>query len=174
MPRNIELKARVAALDAARGTAQSLATAALGSMRQIDTYFRVPHGRLKLRQIDDRASQLIAYQRRDATEARASDYQIVPIADGELLKQALANTLGVQVVIDKTRELFLYRNVRIHLDQVHELGTFVEFEAVLDESTDDAKGHEQVAWLCRQFAISAADIVAESYSDLKLARKGRP
>jgi predicted adenylyl cyclase CyaB len=167
MPRNIELKARLPSLEAARETAQRLATRRLGLLHQVDTYFHALHGRLKLRQIDGRAAELIAYHRGDATEARASDYTIAPISNPETLKQALAAALGVRVVVDKTREVFLYHNVRIHLDQVRELGTFLEFEAVLDDKIDDAAGRAQVEWLCGQFDILPADHVACSYADLK-------
>ena len=50
--RNIELKARLADLDAARKTAVAIATERLGTQHQVDTYFHCRHGRLKLRQID--------------------------------------------------------------------------------------------------------------------------
>ena len=153
MPRNIELKARVASLDAARSTAQRLATARLGTMHQIDTYFYVPRGRLKLREIDGQGAQLISYQRSNAAEARPSDYRIESVDDGEALKRDLAASHGIQVVVDKTREVFLYHNVRIHLDEVQDLGAFLEFEAVLDDEIDDAAGHAQVEWLCAQFGI---------------------
>jgi predicted adenylyl cyclase CyaB len=169
MPRNIELKARVASLDAVRSTAQKLATRQLGLVHQIDTYFHVPRGRLKLRQIDGQPAQLISYHRSDAAQARASDYRIAPVADAEVLKQALAAFRGIQVVVDKTREVFLYHNVRIHLDQVQGLGTFLEFESVLSDEVDDTAGHAQVEWLCGQFGIAPSDVVPQSYSDLRMA-----
>jgi predicted adenylyl cyclase CyaB len=169
VPRNIEIKARVASLAAARNTAQRLATAHLGRMHQIDTYFQTPAGRLKLREIDGQQAQLISYRRSDEAQARASEYAIEPVFDAEALKQNLAASRGIQVVVDKSREVFLYHNVRIHLDQVQDLGTFVEFESVLGDGIDEAAGHAQVEWLCGQLGIGPADIVPQSYSDLKRA-----
>ena len=60
--RNIELKARDP--DPARSLQASLDVGASdeGWLRQTDTYFRVPHGRLKLRE-EDAVSQLISYER---------------------------------------------------------------------------------------------------------------
>ena len=168
MPRNIELKARLGSLDAARATAQRLATAHLGWLHQIDTYFRVPQGRLKLREIEGQPAQLISYQRSNAAAARASEYRIAPVASTATVKAALTAFRGILVIVDKSREVFLYHNVRIHLDQVQDLGTFLEFEAVLDETIDDATGHSQVDWLCRQFEITPADRVPQSYSDLRM------
>jgi predicted adenylyl cyclase CyaB len=169
MPRNIELKVRLASLDTARKTAQRIATSRLGLLHQVDTYFHVPRGRLKLREFDGVQAELIAYHRDDAAHARESEYSIVPISDPALLKQALAAVLGIRAVVDKTREVFLHHNARIHLDHVQGLGTFLEFEAVLSEEINETAGRGQVEWLCRQFGIEPGDVLAESYGDL-LAR----
>ncbi len=166
MPRNIELKARVASLDTAREIAQRIATQDVGALRQIDTYFHVPRGRLKLREIVGQGAELIAYHRSDAAHARGSDYHLVPIADPPLLKQALSATLGVRIVVDKIRHVLLYDNVRVHLDSVQGVGEFLEFESVLGGEIDDAAGRAQLDWLSREFRIASADIVPQSYSDL--------
>lgn len=166
MPRNIELKARIVSLENARGVAQRVATQHLGVIHQLDTYFHPAQGRLKLREIDGQQAELIAYHRSDAAEARASDYHLVPISDPASLKQALAATLGIRVIVDKTREVFLHHNVRIHLDQVRRLGIFLEFEAVLGEEVDDSAGHAQLNWLCGEFGIRPADVCAQSYAEL--------
>lgn len=176
--RNIELKARLADLDAARRVAVSLCPAPPTTEQQTDTYFCTPRGRLKLREINDRASRLIAYARADDPAARPSDYRIVEVADATQLRAALAETLGIDIVVEKLREIFLYQNVRIHLDQVHGLGTFIEFEAVLPaaESAGAAEsaalggaaeaGERLLDDLSRRFGLSPADLVAASYSDL--------
>ena len=166
--RNVELKARLHDPLRARETAQRLATRHLGSMHQIDTYFRCAHGSLKLRQIDGLSAELISYVRADSTAPRASDYFVVPLSNPETVKQALAAALGVSVVVDKRREVYLYHAVRIHLDNVTSLGWFLEFEAVLGPHVDDAAGHAQVEHLRKEFEIMPADVVAVSYSDLLL------
>jgi hypothetical protein len=48
MRRNIELKARCPNLAAARAAALRVGATPVGVLEQLDTYFRVPHGRLKL------------------------------------------------------------------------------------------------------------------------------
>ncbi len=164
--RNIELKARLTDLEAARELARSIATKELGLQEQTDTYFRCPNGRLKLRQIEHTHAQLVWYARPDEQGPKASDYRLVPVANPETLKAALSDAYGIWCVVRKRREIYLCDNVRIHLDDVEGLGTFLEFEAVLGPEVDDALGHSQLADLRQRFLIQDADLLAVSYSDL--------
>jgi predicted adenylyl cyclase CyaB len=169
--RNIELKARLSSLDAGREIAQQIATKRLPPLRQTDTYFHCQHGRLKLRELDSGQAQLVWYARPDNPRARASDYLLAAVGDAAVLKQALAAALGIRAVVEKRREVYLYHNVRIHLDEVAGLGTFLEFEAVLGPGLDDDSGLAQLDFLSRRFDISPADLLAVSYADL-LAEPG--
>lgn len=164
--RNIELKARLADPDAARRIAERIATKRLGVQQQVDTYFHCPHGRLKLRQIDGLSAQLVWYARPNEQGPKASDYQLVPVANPETLKGALAAALGVRVVVRKRREVFLVDNVRIHLDDVEGLGSFLELEAVLGPRVDDAAGRAQLDALVETLAVDAADLLSDSYGDM--------
>ena len=164
--RNIELKARLVDFDRARKTAESIAEKRLGVHRQTDTYFRCHHGRLKLRQVEHVPGQLVWYARADEPGAKASDYQVVPVANPETLKAALTAALGVWIVVEKQREIFLWHNVRIHLDRVEGLGEFIEFEAVLTDGEDDASGHARLDELVERFHIEEDHFVPVSYSDL--------
>jgi adenylate cyclase class 2 len=100
-----------------------------GKVSQLDTYFRVRQGRLKLRE-KDRGAELIYYERSDQAIDRESNYRIVQIEDSEALKDALAAALGVLVSVEKSRRLLLWHEVRIHLDEVPGLGSCLELEAV--------------------------------------------
>ncbi len=164
--RNIELKAKISDLDQTRRTAESIATERLGTEHQVDTYFYCRQGRLKLRQIDRSPAQLIWYARTDRPEARASNYFVVPISNPETLKAALTAALGTRSVVKKRREIFLWHNVRIHLDRVEGLGAFIEFEAVLDPEQDDTVGHARLDELAERFQIGRDNLVSSSYSDL--------
>jgi adenylate cyclase class IV len=61
--RNIEIKARLSDLAAARQTAAAVATKRLGAQHQVDTYFHCREGRLKLREVDGLSAQLVWYAR---------------------------------------------------------------------------------------------------------------
>jgi adenylate cyclase class IV len=167
MPANLELKARCADLDAARARAQGIATAWLGPDEQIDTYFRTASGRLKLRESSLSGAQLIPYLRPDQVAARRSDYVVIPVPEPARTKQLLAELLGVHRVVRKTREIALYQNVRIHLDRVDGLGSFVEFEALWDGApAGEAEQRAKLDFLRERLAIHDADLVATSYEAL--------
>ncbi|MEX2561010.1 MAG: class IV adenylate cyclase [Pirellulales bacterium] len=169
--RNIELKARIGSLAAARAAAERIATSRLDSERQVDTYFGCPHGRLKLRQRDGLPAQLIWYLRPDDRQPRPSDYHLVQVDQPEPLKQALAAGLGIRVVTEKRREIYLHHHVRIHLDQVTGLGEFLEFEAVLDQGADEIESRALISTLARHFALDPSELVDCSYSDLLIVER---
>ena len=111
-------------------------------------------------------AQLIAYMRPDRSQRRESQYRIVAIADPSQLEAALESALGIAAVVEKERHLYLWEGVRIHLDRVSGLGSFIEFEAAVDEASDLAKARGRVDSLRTAFAIADADLVAGSYGDL--------
>jgi adenylate cyclase, class 2 len=167
LSRNIELKARCPDLAAAEAALAPLSIHDAGVQQQIDTYFASHHGRLKLREIIGVRAELIWYQRTDEPRSRQSDYHVVPVPDPQKLKTALTAALGVRRQVRKRRHVLLWHNVRIHLDEVEGLGTFVEFEAVISAKDDEATGHARLAELCRLMAISTADHLAVSYIDME-------
>ena len=164
---NLEIKARCPDLAAARARAQRVATAHVGVDEQVDTYFRVARGRLKLRESSLAGGQLIPYLRPDVAGSRRSDYRVVPVADPAGVKALLAEILGVHRVVRKRREIFLYENVRIHLDEVEELGSFVELEAVFDGSaSEEAEQPHRIAFLLAELHIAETDLLPGSYEGL--------
>jgi predicted adenylyl cyclase CyaB len=172
--RNVEIKARLRDLEQARRVAAELSGGPPEVLRQTDTYFRCAAGRLKLRQFSDAAAELIAYARPNEVSPRTSQYRIVPVVDGESLRDALSMSLGVLVVVAKEREVSHYKNVRIHLDRVEHLGTFLEFEAVLEPAAHQSEGEALVRELTSRFGLLPADLIAESYSDLLLRSASPP
>lgn len=165
--RNVELKARDP--DPARTLAAARAHGAsdAGLLEQRDTYFSARDGRLKLREQADGA-QLIAYRRADEAAARTSAYRLVDVPDPAALRAALDDTLGTVVVVRKRRQLLLWRDVRIHLDEVEDLGSWVELEAVAPADSDLSREHATVAELRAVLGIDEANVVAEGYAALLL------
>ena len=164
--RNIELKARCRELRHARKVFLEMGAREAGVLIQTDTYFRVPNGRLKLREIESEHCELIWYDRPNNAESRTSTYFLVRVPDPTGMKLTLTAALGVRGQIRKRRELLLWHNVRIHLDEVDDLGNFVEFEAVMGPGEIEAMGHERLKELSQKLEITAGDCVAFSYSDL--------
>jgi adenylate cyclase class 2 len=165
--RNVELKARDA--DPARSLEICLTLGAedRGELWQRDTYFQVAHGGLKLREQTPGAPHLIQFARADEPQARESRYRIVEVAgDAETLVAALDAALGVRGVVEKRRRLLLWRDVRIHLDVVERLGTFVELEAVAPPASDLTVEHARVAELREALGIVDERLVERGYAAL--------
>lgn len=164
--RNIELKARLTDRARALATCIQIGATPRGDIHQLDTYFNVPHGRLKLREATPGPCELVHYHRPDTPGPKGCDYTLHP-AD-PTLKPLLTDALGVLTTVDKIRTLYLWQNVRIHLDTVHGLGTFIEFEAVLDDHHDDTDGQAKLNHLIQAFHLREEDHLAHSYLDLSL------
>ncbi len=164
--RNLELKARDR--DPARSlrACEELGAEDRGTLIQRDTYFEVPRGRLKLREEPGAGATLIAYKRPDLAGNKESRYRLVEVPDPAELRAALAATLDVTVVVDKSRRLFIHEGVRIHLDRVEDLGDFIEFEGVAAGDEDPAGFTALLDDLRGTFGILKKDLLRESYSDL--------
>lgn len=165
--RNIELKARLRNWEDALRVCRELGAAAQGGITQVDTYFNVPEGRLKLREASPGRTELVYYQRPNEAGPKGCDYWLSP-ADAQV-KPLLGVALGVLAVVRKVRTLYLWGNVRIHLDQVEGLGQFIEFEAVLDEAHGDADGHAKLGRLMEDFGLMPEDHQTHSYLEITLA-----
>ena len=88
---------------------------------------------------------------------------MVPVVEPETLKEILSRRLGVRLVVEKERILYVYKGARIHIDEVRHLGTYLEFEviATAGEEADAIMGE-----LCRHFLVDVGAVVGASYSDL--------
>jgi homotetrameric cytidine deaminase len=170
--RNVELKATDPDPERSLRIALDLGAEDRGVLVQRDTYFRVPEGRLKLREETPGGAVLIQYARDDRPEARESRYRITPVEDPETLRRSLEEALGTLVVVDKERRLLLWQGVRIHLDTVRGLGSFLELEGVAPEDSDLSGEHDRVAQLSEALGLDGSRILADSYSDRVLAAAG--
>lgn len=172
--RNIEVKARITNME----DAERIASVITGDMppvrfEQTDTYFNVPKGRLKLREHrgEETRDELIFYLRPNEPGPKPSDYWIVETREPTELKSMLSSALGINAVVTKERTVFFFQNVRIHLDSVVELGTFLEFEEVLPEGSSQPGDTDLIKQLMREFSIKKEDLIGESYCDLIAGNK---
>lgn len=172
MARNIEIKARVADLAALRARAVALVGCEPELIEQDDSFFAVPHGRLKLRQFVDGSAELIHYHRADTVDAKASDYVRVAAPDAEGLRLALTRALGSLGRVRKQRWLLLHGATRIHLDRVEGLGDFMELEVVLRDGQSDADGVATAEALMHALELAEAPRMAGAYLDLLAAAGG--
>ena len=163
---NVELKARDADPAATEARLRDLGAAPADTFDQRDIYFRTRSGRLKLR--TSSSSELIAYRRPDDAEPAESTYVLAAVSEPDALAEALEAALGTVVTVSKRRRLFRWEGVRIHLDEVEGLGSFVEFEAVLPDAGDLDTARAKVARLRAALDIADDALVSAGYADLLL------
>ena len=170
MPANVEIKARVNNPEMLRSLAQDIADTQPEIIRQRDTFYQIPEGRLKLRDFRDGSGELIWYQRPDATGPKVSDYALSRTDDPAGLAALLARALPVIGVVTKSRTLLLAGRTRIHIDEVEDLGWFMELEVVLTEGEEAARGEEEARRLMADLGVADQDLIEGAYLDLLLGR----
>jgi adenylate cyclase class IV len=67
--------------------------------------------------------------------------------------------------------LYLIGQTRVHLDQVEELGDFLELEVVLRPGQNEAEGKNIASKLLSDFGIEQQHLIAEAYVDLLAKQK---
>ncbi len=167
---SIEIKARCPDPGRVRAILKIQRAVFKGFDHQIDTYFRAPTGRLKLRE-GDIENALIYYNRKDQRKSKKCDSILFPCKKKTPLKKVLVGALGILAVVDKKREIYFIRNVKFHIDQVNGLGKFVEIEVFGRGKIANLK--KQCEFYRKLFGIRAKDLVADSYSDQILKRRTR-
>ena len=161
----VELKARYEDL----GKARALLAGGehTGTFRQVDTYFALGERRLKLRSVEgQKEGQLVYYERPDVGGVKESRVILAHLPDAAGVREILRRVFPVQAEVRKTREIYRYRGIQIHLDTVRGLGKFVEFEKVLESEAERDAGREELDTLRRYLQIPDEDLMASSYSDL--------
>lgn len=165
---NIEIKAKSSNSNKVRQILKSKKADFKGVDHQVDTYFKVNLGRLKLRE-GDIENYLIHYQREDQEGPKQSNVTLLKSPNDPTLKDILMKSLGVLVVVDKQREIYFIENVKFHIDEVKNLGSFIEIEAI---DKDGSIGKNKLLQQCKQymelFGIKDVDLISCSYSDLLL------
>ena len=167
MPANIEIKARIDRVEAVLPRARAVADDEHAQLiHQDDTFFSVPHGRLKLRVFADGSGELIHYSRPDTEGPKVSDYVIAAVAEPDALREALTRACGLLGRVRKERLLLLSGQTRVHLDRVHGLGDFLELEVVLNPGQSEADGQAVAQRLMAALAVPESALVSGAYLDL--------
>ncbi len=167
MPSNVEIKAACANLAIARQRAIDAGAVVQPTLEQTDRYFELDgRRRVKLRTFGGGGAELIEYERPEEEGVRVSHYQVMPVRDDGVCAVPKGPPL---VVVRKRRQVLLLENVRIHLDEVEGLGTFLELEAVVDAVHDEGRCRGQVDELLDLLGIAPDHLIRASYSELLLA-----
>ena len=170
MPSNIEIKARLHNRRFAEATAARLSGSQPTVLKHQDIFFYCSGARLKLRILGPDHGELIRYERPDVAGARRSNYLIARTSDPQVLLEILTATLDKIGVVKKTRLLYLVGQTRIHIDEVENLGDFLELEVVLCPGQSETEGKTIAELLLSEFGIAGERLIAKAYIDLIGAR----
>jgi predicted adenylyl cyclase CyaB len=163
--RNLEAKFPLQDISAAQQRAEAIGFTYVGTLVQHDTFFVVPNGKLKLREQPDGA-WLIHYQRHHEKGLELSYYEIVGVAEPGKLRELMSAALGILGRINKRRVLLRRANIRLHLDEVVDLGLFGELEAVMDADDDPGESRAQIAATLAALQIAPDQLINVSYFEL--------
>lgn len=161
---NVEFKCELRDLPLARSILKSKAASFIGELRQTDTYYKIPSGRLKRRDCEGEPVEYVFYDRPNRTLPKLSHFTLY--SEQQALERFGLSPLPVWVVVKKVRDLWMMGNTRIHLDRVEGLGNFVEFEALVCRDHNAARCHESIAELRRLLSPALGEAIDCSYSDM--------
>jgi len=165
MSENIEIKARVADPDELERKIEAVCGPCHGLLFQKDTFYQLNRYRIKLRNVNGK-SELIIYSRSDAPGPKQSKYLRIPIPFPQIIHALLSTILGVRGKVRKKRTLFFSKNTRIHLDEVDNLGNFLEFEVVLGKEDTTTDGVNIAKELMQCLGVKEENLISGSYIDL--------
>ena len=167
---NIELKAWCEHPERIRDILTKKNAIYKGIDNQKDTYFKVTNGRLKMREGNIEYS-LVHYDREDISGPKRSDVLYYHPRKEDLVKQQLQKAVGTLVIVNKKREIYYIDNIKFHIDEVEELGSFVEIEAIDKIGNIGAeKLYEQCREYLLLFQINDEDLINNSYSDMLMKK----
>lgn len=170
----MELKAQVDDLDFLRKKLAELKAQHIGTFCQTDVYFETPIGRLKLRETEgDHRTKLVYYERENVAGPKRSKVFLLKIEKPVHFKRLLEKALKTIATVKKTREIYrlhifgdkISRVVKVHLDSVKGIGSFLEFEM---GTTPKGFIEDRAALLSlmKKLGNSEDDLEALSYCDL--------
>lgn len=134
---NMEIKVQVPVFDEIVVLLNKLNAEFVDTLNQKDIYFRSKNGLLKLRYVNGNY-ELIFYNRNEKEKDRWSNYHILNITDKNA-EDFFCRMLEKETIVEKSRKLYIFKNTRIHLDSVKQLGNFLELETVVVNGQKDAR-----------------------------------
>ncbi len=168
---NIEIKSKCNNTEKIKKILEKLNARFIGIDYQIDTYFNVKNGRLKLRE-GNIENALIFYKRENIKQNKYSEVILYPTKNSKALKQILTETMGVKIIVKKQREIYFIENVKFHIDKIDNLGEFIEIEA---QNSNGKYNISQLKAQCdyyiKLFDLKKENFIETSYSDLLINKQ---
>ena len=169
--KNLEFKVQIFNCEAYERKLQTLNPKSLGTEKQLDTYFNVEKGRLKLRE-SGKKSRLINYVRAEDAGIKIAQIMLYEHEPNIMLKRILTEQLGIKVIVNKERKKYSCGSVVFHFDVVDELGSFLEVEVSdIDNHFSIKKMQQIIDKYVQFFDLKKDQLIKASYSDLLIDKK---
>ena len=166
MALNLEIKVKLVSHEPALTVLNGLNAEFVKEINQKDVYYKLPGFLLKLR-IEDDGESMIKYNRDEVNPDRFSDYEVIYFkSTGN--EKFFSSIFEMETIVEKRRLLYLYKNTRVHLDTVKDLGKFMEFETLVLDGKEDAR--RRFSFLIDKFSIDTDEQIKGSYRDLMLKK----
>lgn len=163
---NVEIKAEVQSIEELLEKVGKLTESSPEKLEQDDTFFNCDNGRLKLRDFLDGTGELIFYNRSDTMGPKTCVYEIVPIEAVDSIRRVLGQAYGQSGRVRKHRTVYMVGRTRIHIDQVEDLGTFMELEVVLKNGESEDVGEREACELMKALGIDDSTLIDRPYVEL--------
>ena len=166
MAQNIELKLKIPSFDQLLSKFDENEIEFIEVIPQRDIYYVNPNGLLKLRILKDRG-ELIFYNRDENKKDRVSNYEILDV-EPKSAEEFFARIFEIETQVKKKRSLYIYKNTRIHLDEVENLGTYMELETVVND--DIEAGKREFAEVVEILNLDLKEQIKSSYRTLLIQK----
>ncbi len=162
---NYEIKTKISNLDEIIQVIKNQGAKREGFLKQKDYYLKVGRYKKKIREINNEAIEIISYTRNEKMGRKDSEYKIIKLTPKQ--KEILLIQNNPVCFVEKTRELWIYKNTRIHFDKVVGLGDFIELETVVNQKPkrQSLREFKEVVKLLK---LDTKKAIPFSYSDLVL------
>lgn len=137
MPINLEVKIKVPSHNKIIKLLRKHSAKYNGILNQTDIYYKTKAVLLKLRIVNNRY-ELIKYNRNEKGKNRWSNFEVLHLKEKKVEKY-FENIFEIETKVEKKRLLYVLDNTRVHLDDVKNLGKFVELETMVVLNKAEAK-----------------------------------
>ena len=169
---NLEIKVATSNIEEIRKKTTEIDAKNITTLYQLDTYFLVGNKRLKLRE-EKGTNYVVCYVRNNKKDSKLSTYHIIFISKQLVgfVKKLLSFIFGIKIVVNKKRELFIYKNTRIHFDEVENLGAYIELETVFSNNQKENDLVSEHNFIMKSLGLDVLEKIPNSYSDLLISKK---
>ncbi|MEM8835799.1 MAG: CYTH domain-containing protein [Planctomycetota bacterium] len=171
---NVEFKCELRDIALARGILKRLGAHLVRTLRQRDTYYKVADGKLKRRESwgedgHPEPTEYVFYHRVQRVGPKLSHFTL--LSEEQALRRYGEREMPVLVELEKRREVWIWKSVHAHLDDVDDVGKFFEADVLVTPRQHIGICHRMIASLRESLAPALGEPVSPGYAELALLER---